>query len=127
MKKTFFLIGLIGFVLIIGFTVSGCGGGSGPSAVFKQSYAAMQKGDTKTVIALLEPGSAAMFAGLMEEYEAEFKEEMKASTVKTGGIAKIEETITGDTAVLKVTYKDGSSEDQKMVKVDGKWKMSMGK
>ena len=125
MKRTFFSIGLIGFVLIMG-SVLGCSGG-GPSAAFEQAHTAMEKGNTKALIAMLEPGSAELFAGFVKEYEAEFKEEMRKQTAKTGGISRIEETINGDTATLTVNYRDGSIQNQKMVKVGRKWKMTMGK
>ena len=44
-----------------------------------------------------------------------------------GGIAKTEETIDGDRATVIVTYNDGSTDDIKLVKVNGKWQISMEK
>ena len=127
MKRTFISVGLVSLVLIIGFVVLGCGGGSGPSAVFKKSYAAMEKGDMKALLALYEPETAALISGFMQGNEEGTKAEIKKSAAEYGGIDKIEETIDGDTATLKVTYKNGKTENQKLVKVDGKWKLAMSK
>ena len=133
MKKTLFSVVLVSFVLVIGLTVFGCGGGGGgssPSAVYKQAMAAAEKGDIKKYISFFEPEAAKFMEGLMEMAEssdAEMKEAGKELAEKNGGIDKIEEEIDGDNAVLTVTHKDGSTEKVKMVKVDGKWKLSLAK
>ena len=120
MKRTLYLVGVVFFVLIIGFVVLSCGGSS-PSAVFKKYHAASLKGDVKTVTELMEPTAAALVSGMMTS------ETLKESAAKSGAIVKIDETIDGDTATLVVTYKNGEPDTVKMAKVDGKWKVTMGK
>jgi ketosteroid isomerase-like protein len=127
MKRKFISVGLISIALIIGFVVLGCGGGSGPSAVYKKYYAAMEKGDIKALIALYEPEAGALISAFLEGNEEGTKAEMKKTAGEYGGIDKIEETIDGDTATLKITYKNGKTDNQKLVKVGGKWKLSMAK
>ena len=119
MKKTLFLIGVVSFALIIGFTVLGCGGGGSPSSVVKQLFTAIEKGDAKNLNELMTPESAAMMGMFMEK--------AKGSMTEKGGITKTEETINGDTAVVKATFKDGSTDELKLVKVDGKWKVTIDK
>jgi hypothetical protein len=119
MKKVLFSIGVVSFVLIIGFTVLGCSGGSKPSTVVKQLHTAIEKGDTKAVKELMTEDSASLIVMFMEMVKEEFAE--------NGGIAKMEETIDGDTAVVTVTYKDGSTDDFGLVKTGGKWKVAVDK
>ena len=134
MKRTLFTVALISFVLVLGFSVLACGGGGGggsPSAVIKQYHAAMSKGNLKGAMAFMEPEMAAMMEGLWAEIDSdqykEAVEEAKKEAAKTGGIVKTEEEIDEDKATVIITYKDGSTETMKMVKLDGKWKITMGK
>jgi hypothetical protein len=120
MRRTLYFAGFIGFILIIGLTVFGCAkGGGSPSSVSKQFYTALEKGDTKAVNELMTPESAEMMAMFMEK--------AKGTIASKGGVTKTEETINGDTAVVKTTFKDGSTEELNLVKVDGKWKIIMKK
>ena len=130
MKRTLFTVALISFVLVLGFSVLACGGGggSGPSAVVKQYYAAMSKGDIKGAMKLMEPEMASMMEAFMDDDDMkEASEEGKEEFAKKGGIVSTEEEIDEDKATVTVTYKDGSTETHKLKKIDGKWKISMGK
>ena len=133
MKRTLFAVALISFVLVLGLTVFSCGGGgggggSGPSAVVKQYYAAMEKGNFKAAVALMEPEMAALVEAFLDDDDIkEAIEEGKQEAAKQGGIASTEEEIDGDMATVTVTHKDGSTATHKLKKIDGKWKMSMGK
>ncbi|MDR2476769.1 MAG: DUF4878 domain-containing protein [Treponema sp.] len=115
MKKYSFLLGLIGFMLIIGCSK----GGGSPSDVAKQLYTALEKGDAKTVGELMTPEAAQMMTMFMEK--------AKGMVTAKGGITSTEETIDGDTAVVKTTFKDGSIEELEFVKIDGKWKVTINK
>ena len=121
MKRKLFLVGVVSFALIIGFTVLGCGGGGSPTSVFKKYHAASLKGDMKAVTELMEPSAAALVSSMATG------EDLKKAAEESGAIDKIEETIDGDTATLKVTFKNGKTDTVNMVKLDGKWKVSMGK
>lgn len=120
MKKTFSLIGLISLILIIGLAIVGCSkGGGSPSNVAKQLYAAIEKGDAKTIGELMTPEAAQMMVMFLEK--------AKGMITAKGGITKTEETINGDKAVVKTTFKDGSTEELNFVKIDGKWKANIEK
>jgi hypothetical protein len=54
-------------------------------------------------------------------------EKAKGQMVDKKGVASTEEKIDGDKAVVKVTYKDGSTDDINLIKVDGKWKVTVAK
>ena len=132
MKKYLFLFGLVSIMLIIGLTVIACGkGGGSPSDVARQFWTAAEKGDFKTMTNLMDPESAEIMAALSEKMEraAEEDEEggMSDSIKEKGGLVKTEETIDGDTATVKLTFGDESTEDLKLVKTDGKWKVTLGK
>jgi ketosteroid isomerase-like protein len=118
MKKIITLVGAVGLVLIVGFTVLNCGGGS-PSSVVRKLYTAFEKGDTKAINELMTPESAAMMIMFLEK--------IKGSVTEKGGIEKTEEKIDGNKAVVKTTYKDGSTDELNLVKVDGKWKVTIDK
>jgi hypothetical protein len=120
MRKNWFSIGLISLMLIIGLAIIGCSkGGGSPSSVARQLYAALEKGDAKAVGELMVPEAAQ--AMLM------FAEKAKGMIAAKGGITNTEEIIDGDTAVVKTTFKDGTVEELSLVKVDGKWKVTINK
>ena len=128
MKKTFLLASLISIMLIVGLVLIGCGGDkNSPSGVAKQFYAAAEKGDFKGMTALMDPQSAQFMAAMGEKIEGAVNSEggVKESVNTKGGVVKTEETIDGDTAKVKLTFKDGSTEDLDLVKVDGKWKVTI--
>jgi hypothetical protein len=112
MKKFFTFIGLFSFILIIGITVIGCGGGS-PSSVVKKLHTAVEKGDANEINKLMEPQAAGLTIKMLSE--------IQTMSADSGGIAKTEESITGDKAKVKVTYKNGDTDDFDLVKIDGKW------
>jgi ketosteroid isomerase-like protein len=120
MKKSLYFLGMISLMLVIGFTVIGCGGGAGsPSSVVKQLHTAIEKGDADKINELMTPEAASMI--LM------FGEKAKGSITEKGKISKTEEKIDGDKATVKVTYDNGNEEEFELVKLDGKWKVSMEK
>ena len=118
MKKHVFLIGLISMALIFGMILISCGGGS-PSSVVKQLHTAIEKGDAKKIGDLTTPEAAQMLAM--------FGEKGRGMITTKGSITKTEETINGNNAVVKVTYKNGETDKYDLVKVNGKWKVSLDK
>jgi len=119
MKKTIFSIGLISLALIIGTVLIGCGGGGSPTNVVKSLHTAIEKGDSKAIGQLMTPDAAQMMVMMGEK--------AKGMLASYGGIAKTEESIDGDTAVVNVTYKNGETSDYELEKIDGKWKVSIKK
>jgi ketosteroid isomerase-like protein len=106
---------LIGFALIIGFVVMGCSNGS-PTNVVKQYYAALAKGDAKTLGKVMTPKGAANLT--------QFLSKAKDHVTALGKITNTEETIDGDTGTVKVTFSNGDTEEIDVIKIDGKWKVS---
>lgn len=132
MKKLFYLL-----VMVVAlFTFSACSG-SGPGSALKEYVEAMQKGDYEKCvegIALVnvEPDQQ---QSIRDSYISLMKKGAK-DIERKGGIKNVEilsEEIAsdGNTAVvkLKLTYGNGEeeTEEQKMVKTDGKWLMDVGK
>jgi hypothetical protein len=119
MKKHFSFIGLISLLLIIGILVIGCSGGGSPTSVVKKLHTAIEKGDAKAIGQLMTPEAAQMMAMMGEK--------AKGMIATYGGVAKTEETIDGNNAVVKVTYKNGETGDFELIKIDGKWKVTIDK
>ena len=119
MKRTSKIIGLIVLMALLVFLMVACGGGASPSSVVRKAITAIEKGDQKGVEATFTPEAAALIVGMLEKAQGGVGE--------YGGIASTEETINGDTAKVKVTFKNGETGDFDLVKVDGKWKITMGK
>jgi len=102
------------------FGMASCGGGGGPTAAAKGFVAAVEKGgDAKA----LEKYATAETAGLI----AMFGEKAKTSITEKGKITDTSEEIDGDTAKVTLTFANGETEDLDLVKVDGKWKVSIKK
>ena len=119
MKKHFSFIGLISLLLIIGIVAIGCSGGDSPTSVVKKLHTAIEKGDAKAIGQLMTPEGAQMMTMMGEK--------TKGMMAAYGGIAKTQETINGNNAVVKVTYKNGETSDYELVKIDGKWKVTIDK
>jgi len=116
--KTFKILGIIALAAIIGMTMVACGGDS-PTSVVKKLHTAIQKGDTNAYDKLMTPQGAQMLAMLGDK--------AKGSLDSYGGIDRTEETIEGDKAKVKVTYKNGETGDFDLEKVDGKWLVTANK
>jgi len=119
MKRYLYFIGLISLILIIGLAVTSCGSGSSPTSVVKQLHTAIEKGDSKKIGELMTPDGAEMVIMMGDK--------MKGVLASYGDITGTKETIEGDTATVVVTYKNGETSDYDLVKVDGKWKVSVDK
>jgi len=116
---------VIGALLLIA-----CSGG-GPGATVKEFFHLVEDGKVNDAMELMAPGIKEMMqamggAAAFSEGTSEFKDK--------GGIKKInilKEDVTGDVAEVEVEleFGDGSSEKEtmKLMKVDGKWKISPDK
>ena len=130
---------LTGFLLLglFALTAINCGGGSGnsPADIEKAIYGEFQKGN-------IEKGLKVFFENCDEtgiqidsdEFKL-FVEKAKYSLGEKGGIknfeiteVKIDESNETATVFSKITYGNGEVENQdnQYVKVDGKWKTTMG-
>jgi len=106
------------------FLFVGCGGNN-PTAVVKGYYAAADKGDLEKVKKFLAPESVGLILMLGEaDMKKHLIDEAKKGNFK---IKSTTEKIDGDKATVTVTLKNGKTETEKLIKVDGKWKISAGK
>lgn len=126
MKK--FSILCIALVSLL-FVATSCGS-STPSDVTVKAVTAMQTGDMKTYISLLDATQAQKdkFASMFEEKGESYLAEMEKSVGKFDHVEILSETIAedGNSAVVKfeIFYsKDGHSKKDKLklTLVDGKW------
>jgi hypothetical protein len=113
MKKLLILAVLVSLVCL---TFVGCGAES-PSSVTKNFFAAVEKNDQKALEACSTPETVTFIAM--------FGEKASNSVKENGKITETSETIDGDTAVVKVTFENGETNDVKLIKVDKKWKVHM--
>jgi hypothetical protein len=111
-----FSMRLISFTIIVGLVIVGCSSGGSPSNVVKRYYAALAKGDVKTIGKVMTSKGAENLTPYMEK--------AKEHVTSLGEITTTEESIDGDTGVVKVTFSNGSTEDINVTKTDGKWKVS---
>ena len=133
MKKLAYL----SMMLVAMFIMAACSDDK-PSDAFKSYITAFQNGDYEKFVdginfTNVEPEN---MSESKEGFTAMVKEKGENLSKQKGGIKDVEilsEEISedGNTAVIKYKeiYGDGSEEEKegKMIKVDGKWKMDMGK
>jgi len=119
MKKT------LAIMLVVSLALAGAckggsggsgGGGNSPSAAARAYYAALGKGDVDALEKVTTPGMAQLLVG--------FEDFVKALLAEQGKITNIVEKIDGDTAVVTVTFENGKTEDAKLIKEGGKWKVT---
>ena len=106
-------------VVLLALTMAGAcngAGGNSPSAAVRAYYSAMEKGDVEALEKVTTPGMAQLLVG--------FEEFVKALLAEQGKITNIVEKIDGDTAVVTVTFENGKTEDAKLIKDGGKWKVT---
>jgi len=109
----------IALIAVIGLSMIACGSSDSPTSVVKKLHTAIEKGDSKAIGQLMTPEAAQMTIMMGEK--------AKGIIVSYGGISKTEETINGNDAYVEVTYKNGETSDFELVKIDGKWKVTIDK
>ena len=118
MKNKMRSMGIIALTAVIVFTMASCGGSS-PSSVARNFYTAVEKGDTKAI----EQNSTPETAQLM----ALFGEKAKEGLTENAKIKSTSEKIDGDTAVVTLTFDNGETQELDLIKVNGKWKVTISK
>ena len=121
---------------IIAVTAVNCGGSAGtsPADIEKAIYSQFQKGNYEAGMKIYFENSTAEKTEEQDEIIKAFAEKQKESFDAKDGIKKFEITENIDesgesaTVVTKITFGDGSEKEEttKYVKVDGKWKISVG-
>ena len=123
MKRVVIVVSIICSV----FLFVGCGSNN-PEAVVKKYYAAADKGDIKGMQKFLAPEASSLLDGFIKYNEKETKKSL-ADEAKKGKfkIKSTTEKIEGDKATVTVILANGKTETEKLTKIDGKWKLTLGK
>ena len=119
MEKKITFLGLVSLILIIGLLAIGCEGRNSPSRVVRQLHTAVQRGDTARISELMVPEAAGLALKMLSDFQAEYAD--------SGGISRMDETITGNTATVRVTYRNGLVEVIDLVRRDGRWLVTITK
>ena len=117
MKKTLLLISFTSLVIFIGLVFIGCAGRGSPSNVVRQLHTAVARGDNARISELMTPEAAGLALKMLRDLQEAY--------AASGGIARTEETITGNTAVVRVTYRNGDTDNYDLVRVDGNWRVTI--
>jgi len=115
MRKMWFILGLV----IIALLVSCGGGGGSPQASVQKFYNAMEKNDMKALANVATDETVQLMTM--------FGEKAQTSVTENGKIKSMTHEIDGDKAKVNVTFANGETSDVDLVKVDGKWLVSIGK
>ncbi|MDR1390347.1 MAG: DUF4878 domain-containing protein [Treponema sp.] len=106
------------FGLVLAAVLSGCSGAANtPKAAAQKFYNALEKNDAKAMAEVATPETVQLITMFGTKIQG-----MMASYGKTKSIT---ETIDGDTAVVTVTFENGEETNLDLIKVDGKWKVTM--
>jgi hypothetical protein len=108
---------VIGLIFMVGILLVSCAQTNSPTAVAKSWVQAFEKGDAGALGKVSTPESLAKTSGFMPAMQAQL-----ASNPIQGYSEKISED--GNTAIVTVTFKDGTNDEIELVKKDGKWLVS---
>jgi len=106
-------------MLMVGLLFTGCQGRRDPSSVVRQLHTAVRNGDNGAISNLMTAEAAGLALKLLSD--------LQESYTDSGGIASMEQNISGDTATVKVTYRNGDTDTYDLVRVDGRWRVTIAK
>jgi ABC-type oligopeptide transport system substrate-binding subunit len=116
-KRTILLISCL--ILASYLLLVACGASGSPTSVAKKVLVAIEKGDTKTIEALMTPQAAAVVIPMGEKMQTFVKE--------NGKITNTHETITGDKATVTFNYENGETVTMDLIREKGKWLVTFDK
>ena len=102
--------------VIVLFCISACGQKT-PTATVKAYYNAIEKNDAKA----LERNATSEVVAMWAMYSSK----AQGMLLERGKPTGFSERITGNTAVVTVTFANGERETEHLVKDGGKWKVTM--
>jgi hypothetical protein len=121
-RFSFLVVLSLSFSLI---TLTGCGGDN-PTKAVKTFQSALEKEDMEMLESVTTTECYTMLdMGLKMAKSFGMPNTTKSQTAEQGKIKSYSHTITGDTAVVKITFDNGKSEEMPLKKVDGKWKVNL--
>jgi len=120
MKLKTTILSIMTFLLMITFVACGKQEDS-PSKVVKKFYDIIEKGNVD-----VKDYNKVMTSDTSMTLSLNYNQMRTGFLASMGGFDKINsETINGDAATVSVLFKNGESEDTKLVKENGKWKVKM--
>jgi hypothetical protein len=111
---------LFAVLIVIVSLINACSASDSPSAAVKKAFAAAEKGDWNT----FDEYSISSMDNKIESNNFLANDRIKGLIVSYGGLKNIiSETINGDEATVKASFKKGKDYDLKLIKHNGKWKI----
>jgi ketosteroid isomerase-like protein len=92
-----------------------------PKAALQKFAKAVEKNDMKALADVATPETVQLVAA----FGSKIQGYLATAETEKGKVKTVTEKIDGDTAVVTVAYENGDEEDFDLVKVDGKWKVSI--
>jgi len=112
MKKFIFVLIAVSVILMACSNV-----GSSPKATVQKFFQTLEKQDYKTMGTIATPETIQLVTM--------FGPKLQGMAASYGKVTSIEEKIEGDTAVVTTKFENGEETSIDLVKIDGKWKVSM--
>jgi len=111
---------LLALLIVIVSLLTACSASDSPSAVVKKAFAAAEKGDWDT----FDEYSISSMDNRIESKNSLARDRIRAFIPNYGSLKNIiSETINGDEATVKASFKSGKDYDLKLIKHNGKWKI----
>jgi hypothetical protein len=116
MKRKIFIVGLVFIILL-----SSCSGSGSPKTAVQKFYKAVEKNDSKAMAEVATTETVQLIAM--------FGTKAQGMLAANGKIKTLTEDIDGDTATVNVVFENGEETELDLIKVNGKWKVTidMGK
>jgi len=112
MKKLFVATMILSLML---FSCSNVG--NSPKATVQKFYQTLEKQDYKTMGTIATPETI--------QFVTMFGPKLRGMAASYGKVKSIEEKIDGDKAVVTTKFENGEETSIDLVKIDGKWKVSI--
>ncbi|MDR0639944.1 MAG: DUF4878 domain-containing protein [Spirochaetaceae bacterium] len=114
MKKVILVFGVVCTLFVFA-----CSKPDTPSSVAKKFHEALEKNDTKMLGQYTTPEAVTLMAA--------FGKKVQGMMASYGKVTEVTEEIDGDNASVTIQFENGETSNLDMVKVDGKWKVSVDK
>ena len=111
---------LFAILIVIVSLLNACSASDSPSAAVKKAFAAAEKGDWDT----FDEYAVTSMDNVFQKRNIVAYDMMKGFLYSHLGLKNIiSETINGDQATVKASFKKGDDYDLKLIKHEGKWKI----
>jgi outer membrane lipoprotein-sorting protein len=111
---------LFAILIVIVSLLNACSASDSPSAAVKKAFAAAEKGDWYK----FDEYSISSMGNKIESNNFIARDRIRGFIPNYGSLKNIiSETINGDEATVKASFKNGKDYDLKLIKHNGKWKI----